>query len=76
MDDRLATIDMARKVGGLLCPFSWRGSWVPIQQNVAWADAYLRIKWHPDLSNRLATIRQRYRQERQTDRQTDRATVQ
>jgi len=24
MGDRLATIDMGRKVGGLLCPFPWR----------------------------------------------------
>jgi len=28
MVDRLATIDMGRKVG-VLCPFTW-GSWVPI----------------------------------------------
>ena len=44
-----------------------RGSWVPIKHNVAWAEAYLRTKWHLDPSNRLATIHQRYRQ---TDRQT------
>jgi len=32
------------------------------------AEAYLRIKWYPDPFNRLATIHQRYRQNRQ-DRQ-------
>jgi len=31
MGDRLATTDMGRKVGGLLCPFCVGvGSWVPI----------------------------------------------
>ena len=29
---------------------------VPIEHNVAWADAYLRTKWHLDPSSRLATI--------------------
>jgi len=29
MGDRLATTDMGREVGRLLCPFPW-GSWVPI----------------------------------------------
>jgi len=29
MGDRLATIDMGQKLGGLLCPFEV-GSWVPI----------------------------------------------
>jgi len=38
--------------GGLLCPFRGRMSWVP---NVAWAEAYLRTKWHLDPSSRLAT---------------------
>ena len=32
------------------------GSWVPIQHKVAWAEAYLRAKWHLDPSSRLATI--------------------
>jgi len=31
-------------------------SWVPIQHNVAWDEAYLRTKWHLDPSGRLATI--------------------
>jgi len=30
------------------------------------AEAYLRVKFHLDPSNRLATIHQRYRQDRQT----------
>jgi len=39
---------------------------------VARAEAYLRAKFHVDPSNRLATIHQRYRQDRtgQTVRQT------
>ena len=27
-----------------------------MQHNVAWAEAYLRTKWYPDPSSRLATI--------------------
>ena len=45
MGDRLATIDMSRKVG-LLCPFPW-GSWVPSNTIVghrACAETYLRTK--------------------------------
>jgi len=30
-----------------------------LQGNVAWAEVYLRTKWHLDPSNRLATIHQR-----------------
>jgi len=38
---------------------------------VARAEAYLRAKFHLDPSNRLATIHQRYRQDRTgQDRQT------
>ena len=61
---RLATIDMGRKVGGavplsggdvgLHAPFG--GTWVSIKHNVAWAEAYLRTKWHLDPSSRLVTI--------------------
>ena len=47
-------------------PLWGRWSWVPIQHNVARAEAYLHAKFHLP-SNRLATIHQRYRQ---TDRQT------
>jgi len=32
-----------------------RRSWVSIQHNVAWAEAYLHTKWHLDPSSRLAT---------------------
>ena len=46
---------MERKVGGATVPLSV-GSWIPIKHNVAWAEAYLRTKWYPDVSSRLATI--------------------
>ena len=55
MGDRLATIDMGRKLEGL-CPFLGRGSWTPMKHNVSWAEDYLHIKWHRDPSSRLATI--------------------
>ena len=55
MGDRLATIDMGQKLGGSSAFFSWR-SWVPIKHKVAWAEAYLRNKWHLDPSSHLATI--------------------
>jgi len=42
-------------------------SWVPILHNVAWAETYLRTKWHLDPSNPLTTIHQRYRQTGQTE---------
>jgi len=48
----------------------WTGTWVPIKQDVARTEVYLHAKFHFDPSNRLATIHQRYRQDR-TDR-TDR----
>jgi len=32
------------------------GSWIPMQCKVAWAEVYLRTKWHLDPSCRLATI--------------------
>ena len=52
----LSTTDMGRKWGGgLLCPPFLRGSWVPVQQNVAQADVYLCTKWHLSPSSRLAT---------------------
>ena len=37
------------------------------------AEAYLRAKFYLDPSNRLATVHERYRQDR-SDRQTDRQT--
>jgi len=39
---------------GWVCPFSG-DSWVPIKHKVAWAEAYLRTKWHLSPSNHLAT---------------------
>ena len=55
MGDRLATVDMGRKLRGLCPPFyGGRISLVP-SNNVAWADAYLRTKWYLDPSSRLAT---------------------
>jgi len=62
---------MGRKLRGGPVPL-WGGGWVPIEHNVARAEAYLHAKFHPDLSNRLATVHQRYRQTGQRDRQTDR----
>jgi len=38
------------------------------------AEAYLLTKWHPGPSNRLATIRQRYRQTDRADK-TEQTTV-
>jgi len=67
---RLATTDMGRKFGAV--PLWGRESWVSIYNNMARVEVYLRIKFHFDPSNRLATIHQRYRQ---TDRQTDRQTM-
>jgi len=72
--DRLATIDVDRKVGAAVPPF-WGeelGPQSPYIHNVATAEAYLYTKWHLDPFNRLATIHQRYRQ---TDR-TGQTTVQ
>ena len=37
---------------------------------MASAEAYPHAKFHLDSSNRLATVHQRFRQDRQTDRQT------
>ena len=67
MGDHLATIDMGRKLGAV-APF-WGGELGPIQHNVAWDEAYIRIKWRVDPSSRLATIHQLHIQDRQTDRQ-------
>jgi len=48
-------------------PLWGRGSWVPIYQNVARAESYLRANFHLDSSNRLATLHERHRQDRQTE---------
>jgi len=44
------------KIGGS-APL-WGGSWVPIEHNVAWVEAYLPTKWHLDPSNHLASPQQ------------------
>jgi len=49
MGDYLATIGMGQK---LAMPPFLRGSWVPTEHNVAWSEAYLRIKSHLDSSSR------------------------
>ena len=54
MGDRLATIDMGRKVGAGV-PLSGGGAGSS-SNNVAWTEAYLRTKWNPDPSSHLATI--------------------
>jgi len=53
MGNRLATIDMGQKLVDV--PLLW-GSWISIQHNVAWGEAYLRTKWHLDPSSPLVTI--------------------
>ena len=69
MGDSLATIDMNKKVEAAV-PLSM-GKLGPHVTNVAWAEAYLRTKWHLDLSSRLATTDIAYNTPTsQTDRQT------
>jgi len=46
-------------------PLLEQGSWVPIKHSVTGAEANLYGKFHLDPFNRLATIHQRYRQDRQ-----------
>jgi len=58
MGDRLAAIDMGQKMWGCCPPFSGV-ELGPLLTDVAWVEAYLRIKWHIDSSNRLATIHKR-----------------
>jgi len=53
MGDCLATLDMGLKVGAAVPPF-YGGAKSP-SNNDAWAEAYLRTKWHLDPSSRLAT---------------------
>jgi len=70
MGDRLATIEYTWAENGGLCPFEG-GERCPHLTQCGRAEDYLRAKFHLNPSNRLATINQRYRQNR-TDRQTDR----
>jgi len=54
MGDRLATIDIGRKVGAAV-PLSVGGKLSPHLTNAAWEEAYLRTKWHHNPSSPLAT---------------------
>ena len=66
MGDRLTTIDMGRKLGGVPL-FSGGGAELgPPSNNMAGAEAYLHAKFHLRPSNRLATIHQHHRQTAQT----------
>jgi len=68
MGDRLATTDMSREVdcggGGLLCPFPW-GKMGPhlTECRLGRGIHPYQVARHLDLSNRFATIWQRYRQD-------------
>jgi len=64
---------MGAKIGWELCPFGV-GEPCPHLTQCTRAEAYLHAKFHLDPSNRLATVHQRYRQDK-TSRQTDRTTV-
>jgi len=57
MGDRLAIIDMGRKLGeGVLCPPLFFGGGAASPSNtVPWIEAYLHNKWHLNPSSRLAT---------------------
>jgi len=52
--DRLATIDLNRKLEGCAPVLGER--WITMYHNVVWVEAYLRTKSHLDPSSRLATI--------------------
>jgi len=66
MGDRLATIDMGRKVGAAV-PLSVGGAGSP-SNTVTWAEAYLHTKWHRDPSNVLPQYTNvTDRQDRQTE---------
>jgi len=54
MGDCLATTDTGQREGGCCAPI--RGELGPIKHNVAWAEIYIRIKWHLDPSIHFATI--------------------
>ena len=71
MGERLATIDVARKVGGCCAVPHSAGDGSP-SNTMSPGPRPTSTKWHPNPSNRLATIHQRYKTDGQTDRQTDR----
>jgi len=71
----LYTTNIGQKLGDVCAPFfGGRGSWVPIEQNVAWAKSTSMpcfILIHPTVWQMATTDDQRYREDRQ-----DRTTVQ
>ena len=71
MGNRLATIDISRKLVGGAVPLFLGGDWAPIYHNVAGAEVYLHDKFHLDPSNRLATVHQRHRQTDRTGQRSD-----
>jgi len=66
MGDRLATIDMDRKVGGGCCaPFRGGAGFPSNTVSPGTRPTCVYTKWYPDPSSRLAAIHQRYGQDRQ-----------
>jgi len=63
---------MDQKLGAVT---HWGGKAESPSNNVARAEAYLHPKFHIDSSSRLATVHQRFGEDR-TDKQTDRQTGQ
>jgi len=63
-----------QKIGGCV-PLGER-TWVIIYDNVARTKAYVHTKFHLDPSNRLATVLQRYRQDRQQSDSIGRTVLQ
>jgi len=59
------------KSWGLLWPFPWGAGSPSNTCNVLWAEAYLRTKWHPNLSYRLVTIYQHHRQTDSSGQRSD-----
>jgi len=62
------------KIGGGCAPLG-KGELGPHLTQCGQTEAYLHVKFHLDPSNRLATVQQRYREDRQTDRQTDNGLI-
>jgi len=63
MGDRLATIDMGRKVGAAMCMPLYVGDLGPnLAQCHLGRGLHIRIKWHLDPCNRLTIIHQSYKQ--------------
>ena len=65
-------MEVGSKLGGCSPLWGKMGPQLPIQHNVAGAEAYLHAKFHLDLSNCLTTIHQRHKQTGQDRQQSDR----